>query len=388
MHWIAPAVSPAQVGESLRGRRVVWSFGLEAREREKFSESLHRLTKNLIRLDLQEARTKPLLETLGLLAGILCSILGATRVLKGELSPETFLTFYVGLVMLLDPLRKLADTHLRVQRGIAAASRLLEILRDTPEQPPIGGNTPLTALTEGFRVEHLTVKSPQGSRILHDLSFRAEPGEVVWIAGRSGAGKSTLLDVLGGLRRYDSGAVRLNATVLEEFAAADFRQRVALVAQETFLFRGSIRDNITLDQKPAGISLEQAVSAAGLVELLDQLPQGLETRIDEHQLSVGERQRISLARALYRDPLVLLLDEATSALDRPRGEQILDAVLKLKETRITFLVSHQMTTQIKVDRVVLLDQGSIIDCGSYEQLFARSSLIRQLLNGVDAKAQA
>src|SRR5262249_13592549 len=157
-----------------------------------------------------------------------------------------------------------------------------------------------------------------------------------------------------GLRGYDGGAVRVDGVRLEELAPADLRARVGLVTQETFLFRGSIEENVTLGAPPRGVSLAQALAAAGIEDLVARLPQGAATPLEERAFSAGERQRLSIARALYRDPALLLLDEATSALDRPVEAAILSRLLAARAGRVTFLVTHRLAPELDVDQVLLL----------------------------------
>jgi ATP-binding cassette subfamily B protein len=203
----------------------------------------------------------------------------------------------------------------------------------------------------------------------------------VLIAGRSGSGKSTLLDVLAGLRGYDSGSVRIDSTRLEDFAADSFRARVGLVTQETFLFRGSIVENVTLGQPPRGVSFDEALRRAGIAALVDSLPQGKETPLESRAFSAGERQRLSIARALYRDPALLLLDEATSALDRPVEEAILRDVIAARAGRVTFLVTHRLDPELPVDQVLVLEGGRVVASGRPRDVLERSPLFRELVHG-------
>ncbi len=368
-----------QVEESLRGRRTVWSFGLEQRESQRFRTTLEGLTRDLIKLDRREALSSPLLEILGLVAGIACCVMGATRVLDGDLSAESFLTFYVVLIMVLDPLRKLADTHVRLQRGAVAAHRLEELINSAPARPPVAGNLSFPHPVGELLWQGVGVDSPEDHPLLEDVSFRIESGQVVVIAGPSGAGKSTLLDVQAGLRSYDRGSVTLGGRELRDLRPADFRRQVALVAQETFLFRGTLEENITLGQPPRQVPLDQALVISGMAERVARLPAGLETRVEDHAFSVGERQRLSLARSLYRDPAILLLDEATSALDRPMAQDILDALLAARSDRITLLVTHHLSQDLGADLVVLLERGRVLASGSPQAVEERSSLYRKLL---------
>lgn len=377
----------ALVEEGLRGRRVVRAFGLEERERGRFLEVQGELTRNLVQLDRHEALSSPLLELLAGAAAAGCILLGAHRVLRSELSPEALLTFFAVLVSTLDPMRKLADTHVRTQRGAAAAARMRRLIASVPSEPPVRGTTPFRGVRARLELREVGVRSEGGAELLRGVDLRAAPGEIVLVAGRSGAGKSTLIDVIAGLRRYHAGTVAFDGVRLEELEAASFRARVGLVTQETFLFRGTIRENVTLGRAPRRTSLAQALERAGLSELVASLEAGVETPLQSRAFSAGERQRLSIARALYRDPDLLLLDEATSALDRPVEEAILRAVLADRSGRITFVVSHRLSAGIAADQVVLLEDGAIAARGRPAELLAESALYRDLVHGTAAAAE-
>ncbi len=369
------------VDEALRGRRVVRSFGLEDREEQRFASIQEDLTRNLVTLDYREASSNPLLEVLGLCAAAGCIVVGADRVFDQSLDPATFMTFYLVLISMLDPLRKLADTQVRVQRAIAAARNLIGLLGSVPPSPPICGDVPFRSVDRELMVDDLCVLAAQVPLLDH-VRFRICPGESLLVAGPSGAGKSTLLDVIAGLRHYNRGRVCIDGVDIQQLRAEDFRERVGLVAQETFLFRGTLAENITLSQPPRGIRLELAIDLAELSALLSSLPRGLNTLVEERQFSVGEKQRLSIARALYRDPAILLLDEATSALDRPTEEKILKNVLGERGSqRITLLVTHRLHPEIEVDQVLLLNGGRCVDVGSPVELLSSSDFYRSLVRG-------
>jgi subfamily B ATP-binding cassette protein MsbA len=245
----------------------------------------------------------------------------------------------------------------------------------------VRGSRRLSEVTEGIVCREATACSADGKALVAEISLVARPGERLLLAGASGAGKSTLLDVLAGLRHLRSGTVTIDRTELSELDPGDFRTQVALVAQETFLFRGSIEENVTLGRRARGVSLDQALAAADLANLVAGLPSGVATLVEARGLSAGERQRLSIARAVYCDPAILLLDEATSALDRPSEERILGSLLAARSRRITLLVTHRLSPTLPVDRVLLLEQGRLVAEGTFEELLSTSPALRHLMEG-------
>ncbi len=371
----------ALVEEGLRGRRVVRAHGLESRERQRFAEVQLELTGNQVALDRHEALSSPLLELLVSLAAAAVILVGAQRVVARELSAEALLTFFAVLASMLDPMRKLADTQVRTRRGAAAAVRLKSLVDSVPATPPIHGTLPFPRLVRGIEFHHVAAHAANGAKLLTDISLVARPGEVVLVAGRSGAGKSTLLDLLAGLRRYDAGSIAIDGAPLQELDAAGFRARIGMVTQETFLFRGTIEENVTLGAAPRGVALHEALAGAGLAPLVATLPLGAATPVESRAFSAGERQRLAIARALYRDPALLLLDEATSALDRPVEEKILAGLFAARAGRITFVVTHRLANELPFDQVLVLDHGVVAAHGSPRELLERSPLYRELLTG-------
>ncbi|MBL8841919.1 MAG: ABC transporter ATP-binding protein [Planctomycetes bacterium] len=371
----------ALVEEGLRGRRVVRAHGLEARERSRFAQVQLELTGNQIALDRHEALSSPLLELMVALAAAAVILVGAQRVVARELSAEALLTFFAVLASMLDPMRKLADTQVRTRRGAAAAARLKALVDSVPATPPIHGTRPFPRLARGLELCNVAARAANGAPLLAGVDLVARPGEVVLVAGRSGAGKSTLLDLLAGLRRYDGGSIELEGVPLPELDAAGFRARIGMVTQETFLFRGSIEENVTLGTPPRSVALHEALAAAGLAELVASLPHGAATPIESRAFSAGERQRLAIARALYRDPALLLLDEATSALDRPVEEKILARVFAARAGRITFVVTHRLASELPYDQVVVLDHGVVAARGAPHELLEGSALYRELVHG-------
>jgi ABC-type multidrug transport system fused ATPase/permease subunit len=371
----------ALVEEGLRGRRIVRAFGLEERERQRFRAVQHELTGNQVTLDRHEALSSPLLELMVAIAAGAVILAGARRVVAGDLSAEALLTFFAVLASMLDPMRKLADTQVRTRRGAAAAARVRRLIGAAPAEAPVRGRSPFPAAPRKLRLRDVGVASAAGSPLLSGIEFEVSAGEVVLVAGRSGAGKSTLLDLLAGLRSYDSGAIELDGVALHDLDPAAFRARIGLVTQETFLFRGSIEENVTLGQPPRGVSLAAALTAAGVDTLVSNLPQGARTPVELRAFSAGERQRLSIARALYRAPALLLLDEATSALDRPVEEAILRAVFGARAGRFTFVVTHRLAPELPFDRVLLLDRGRVEAEGAPKELLRRSLLWRELVHG-------
>jgi len=364
----------ARANEGLSSIRVVHAFGRESHEVDLFRREARESLEANLRLSMTNVASTLVVGTL-LAAGTAALLYaGAGEVAAGRMTLGDLLVFLAYLGMLYAPLEQLSYTAWSMEGAAGAAQRVFEVL-DTPDEVPDPAKPEkLPAGAGAIEFRGVGFRYPRGDEVLHGLNFTIAPGESVAIVGGTGAGKTTLMSLLPRFYDPSEGSIRFHGIELRQLAKKDLRSRQALVLQETVLLNGSIRENIAYGRPGASFrEIQKAAEEAQADGFIRQLPQGYDTQVGERGVMVsgGQRQRIGIARAFLRDAPILLLDEPTSALDAATEKELLDVLGKLMSRPTTLLVTHRLHAAHRADRILVLEQGRLVEEGKGEDLLAR-----------------
>jgi ATP-binding cassette, subfamily B, bacterial len=372
----------SRVQETLTAIRAVQAFAREPLERERFEREAAASLHAHLRLTFLQTGSQMVVSLL-MAAGTAAVIgLAGLRALAGTLTAGDVVLLAGYIVMLYKPLETLAYTAVAVQGAAAGARRVLALLDIRPEVTDAPDAVALPGRAWGrLGFEGVSFAYRSGETVLREVSLDVRPGETIAIVGASGAGKSTLASLV--VRFYDPGAGRitLDGYDLRALTLRSLRENVALVFQDAIVFGASIRENIAYGRPEASVAdLEAAARAANAHEFIVALPQGYDTIVGERgvTLSGGQRQRLSIARAFVKDAPVLILDEPTSALDAENERGVLDALHRLLKGRTTLIIAHRLSTIRSADRIIVLQDGAIVEEGSHSELLARGDVYARL----------
>ncbi|MBX6770460.1 MAG: ABC transporter ATP-binding protein [Chloroflexi bacterium] len=371
----------AVLAENITGVRVAKAFAQEGASTERFQmRNRENLDANMATASVQAVST-PVIQMISTLGMVLVFWFGAERTMNGTLSLGTLVAFASYIVAFYQPVADLIQINNTIQQALAAAERIFQFLDERPDVVEKPGAIDLVAPRGHVRYEHVWFSYEKDKPVLQDICIDAQPGQIIALVGHTGSGKTTTVNLLPRFYDPDAGRVTIDGYDIRDLTIKSLRENTAVVLQETFLFSGTIRDNIAYGRLDA--TEEEIIAAAKEAyahDFIMRLPGGYNWQVGEGgaMLSRGQRQRIALARAILRDPRILILDEATSDVDTETEMYIQRALDRVMRGRTVFVIAHRLSTIRNADQILVLDHGRIIERGTHAELLARGGHYREL----------
>jgi ABC-type multidrug transport system fused ATPase/permease subunit len=362
-----------RLAESLGGVRVIKGYHAEDREEKVFASGVHRLLDNVM-------RTLTATSVMSLSASLLMGVVGAVimyigshQIMAGTLTIGGFFTFTLFLGFLVAPIMQIVSIGTQLTEALAGLERTHEVLSERPEDKDPRRTVELPDLQGRIVFDHVSFSYDGNRTVLHDVSFQAEPGTVTALVGSSGSGKSTTIGLISAFYVPSAGTISVDGVDLSTVRLDSYRTRLGVVLQESFLFDGTIRENVAFSKPNA---TEEEIMRACRIARVDEFAESFDDKYDTIvgergvKLSGGQRQRISIARAILAEPRILILDEATSSLDSESESLIQQGLSYLMQGRTTFVIAHRLSTIRRADQILVIEQGRIVERGTHEELYA------------------
>jgi ABC-type multidrug transport system fused ATPase/permease subunit len=362
-----------RLAESLGGVRVIKGYHAEDREEKVFASGVHRLLDNVM-------RTLTATSVMSLSASLLMGVVGAVimyigshQIMAGTLTIGGFFTFTLFLGFLVAPIMQIVSIGTQLTEALAGLERTHEVLSERPEDKDPRRTVELPDLQGRIIFDHVSFSYDGNRIVLHDVSFQAEPGTVTALVGSSGSGKSTTIGLISAFYVPSAGTISVDGVDLSTVRLESYRTRLGVVLQESFLFDGTIRENVAFSKPNA---TEEEIMRACRIARVDEFAESFDDKYDTIvgergvKLSGGQRQRISIARAILAEPRILILDEATSSLDSESESLIQHGLSYLMQGRTTFVIAHRLSTIRRADQILVIEQGRIVERGTHEELYA------------------
>ena len=370
--------------EILNSIRIVKAFGAEAFERKKFNDEQGRYYRLIYRRAKLQLFASPITETIGAFIAVVLLWVGGMDVLvHGTMESEDFIRFILILFSVLGPVRLLSNVSVNIQKGVASAERVFKILDTKPTIYSKVDAKKIKKFQSKIEFRDVSFKYDERNEVVKKINFTISKGQIVALVGPSGAGKSTLADLLPRFYDVNSGSIKIDNHDIRDLNLNSLRKLMGIVTQETILFDDTIQSNITYGIKTySNNDLENAAKAANAYNFIKEQPNGFKTIIGEKgiKLSGGQRQRLAIARAILRNPPILILDEATSSLDVEAERKVQEALENLMLDRTTLVIAHRLSTVINADKIVVLDDGELVETGDHRALYAKKGLYNKLYN--------
>ena len=371
----------ALLHDNIAGIRQIKAYTMERRELERFNAASDKVRRATLRTMFAWAIYNPSMSFIGGIGFILVIGFGGNLALQGQMSPGEITAFLLYLTLFYEPVGRLHQLNQMLQSGRAAAERVFEIL-DSEDEPGLADGIELKVPIGGRVVyKNVNFNYGDGNETICEVDLNAEPGQTIALVGPTGAGKTTLINLLTRFYEYDSGEILIDDVNIKTISKESLRSSIGYVTQESFLFNGTVRDNLLIANREASEDqIWEALKIANAYDFVKKLLNGLDTEVGERgvKLSVGEKQRVSIARALLRNPPILLLDEATASVDTETERLIQQALERLMKNRTSFVIAHRLSTVRGADYIYVLDSGAVVEEGSHEHLLSISGLYAEL----------
>ncbi len=366
--------------ETLSGIKLIKGLGMEDEEKKRFRNKARSYYRSAVNFQLLGALSSPVNEFMTSFVAAALLYIGALFIFKyHSLTPDRFFVFLAAALSMMSPIKHLTQINTYLQEGLAAGDRLFQVFESQEEK--WSGTKVFSGLKDGIELKKVNFSYKAGSQTLKNINLKLKKGRKTAIVGHTGSGKTTLLDLIAGFHYDYEGKILIDGTELREFDIKSYRSKIALVPQDVFLFKGTLRENITYGVKNyTEEEFKKAVKIALVDDFVKRLPEEYDTQVGERgsTLSGGEKQRIAIARAILRKSDIILLDEATSALDNESERRFKEMFKEIEKNALLVVIAHRLSTVLDADEIVVMDRGEIVAKGKHEELLKSSPHYRKL----------